>query len=223
MKTSPLSASLAAVLFLAAAEIRAHGLWVEPGAGGYRIYFGEPEHNLREKKDKLERFAGIKTWKADGTEGKLEVKEDHLFAAAPAGGFTAANLDSPVRDPKEGYAATGGPVKSYQYLRFSESLQAEGKPAAPLFLDIIPEGKGGLKFTVTKGGKPYGEAEVEVLAPNGWNRGFETDKAGKVEIQAPWPGLYVVKANWKDKTPGEFQGKKFASASHTMTLSFVKP
>lgn len=111
-----------------------------------------------------------------------------------------------MREPKEGQ---GG--------------MAAGKAAAPLFLDIVPEGKGSLKFSVTKGGQPYGEARVEVLAPNGWSRGFESGKDGKVEIQAPWPGLYIVKTTWKDQTPGEFKGRKYATASHAATLSFVKP
>lgn len=202
----------------------AHGLWVEPGPGGYRIFFGEAEHNLREKKDKLGRFASIKTWEADGSEGRVQVKEDHLFAAAGAGGLLAAHLDSPVREPKEGMGGpAGGPVKSFQYLRFAEGLEAPGKAAAPLFLDILPEGKGNLTFTVTKGGHPHPEARVEVLAPNGWNRTFESGKDGKVAIEAPWPGLYIVKTAWKDKTPGEFEGKKYGTASHTTTLSFVRP
>ena len=67
-----------------------------------------------------------------------------------------------MREPKEGQGgmAAGGAVKSYQYLRFAEGLEAPGKAAAPLFLDILPEGKGSLKFSVTKGGQPYGEARV---------------------------------------------------------------
>lgn len=216
--------ALGLAVCLLPAAARAHGLWIESGAGGYKVFFGEPENNLREKKDKLGRFTSLKCWKADGSDAKLEVKEDHLFAAAGAGGFTAANLDSPVREPKEGPgAAAGGPVKGYQYLRFADGLAAAGKPSATLFLDILPAGKGGLKFTVLKGGKPYEEARVEVMAPNGWNRSFEADKAGQVEIQAPWPGLYIVKANWKDATPGEFQGRKYAIASHAATLSFVMP
>ena len=114
-----------------------------------------------------------------------------------------------MREPKEGHGAMaeGGAVKGYQYLRFAEGLEAAGKASAPLFLDIVPEGKGSLRFAVLKDGKPFEGAQVEVLAPNGWNRGFEAGKDGKVEILAPWPGLYILKASWKDKTPGEFKGK----------------
>jgi hypothetical protein len=224
MKKPSLPATVAAALIFSAPGLFAHGLWVEPGQGGYKIFFGEPEHNLREKKDKVGRFATIKTWKADGSEAKVEIKEDHLFAAAGTGGLTAANLGSPVREPKEGMGgAAGGSVKSYQYLRFADGLEAPGKAAEPLFLDILPEGKGSFRFTVTKGGQPLGETQVEVLAPNGWSRSFESGKDGKVEIQAPWPGLYIVKTSWKDKTPGEYQGKIFQTASHAATLSFVKP
>lgn len=224
MRRFPPPSVFAASLLLSAPGTFAHGLWVEPGQGGYKIFFGEAEHNLREKKDKLGRFATLKTWNADGSEGKVEVKEDHLFAAAGAGGLTAAHLDSPVREPKEGMGgASGGPVKSFQYLRFAAGLDAPGTASAPLFLDILPEGKGSLRFTVTKGGQPQGEARVEVLAPNGWSRGFVSGQDGRLEIAAPWPGLYIVKTTWKDKTPGEFKGKKYASASHATTLSFVRP
>ena len=224
MKKNPLPAALAACLLLSAPGVFAHGLWAESGEGGYKIFFGEAENNLREKKDKLGRFAAIRTWKADGTEGKVEIRDDHLFAAVGTAGLVAANLDSPVREPKAGMGgAAGGSVKSFQYLRFAEDLEAPGKAAAPLFLDILPDGKGSLKFTVTKGGRPLGKAQVEVLAPTGWSRGFESGEDGKVELQAPWPGLYIVKTTWKDKTPGEFKGKKFETASHAVTLSFVKP
>lgn len=225
MKASILSSTiLGAALLLSAREGAAHGLWIESGQGGYKVYFGEPENNLREKKEKLERFAALKTWKSDGTEAKLELREDHLFAASGPGGFTAANLESPVREPKEGMAAPeGGPVKSYQYLRFADGLEAAGKASPSLFLDIVPEGKGSLRFAVLKDGKPFEEAKVEVLAPNGWNRDFETGKDGKVEILAPWAGLYILKASWKDRTPGEFKGKKYAVANHAVTLSFMKP
>jgi hypothetical protein len=44
-----------------------------------------------------------------------------------------------------------------------------------------------------------------------------------VGLLASWPGLYIVKTSWKDKTPGEFKGKKFAFANHAATLSFTKP
>lgn len=224
MKTRTLSAALISSLLLSAPGLFAHGLWVEPGEGGYKIFFGEAENDLREKKDKLGRFAAVRTWTPDGSEGGVEVRDDHLFAAAGAGGLTAANLDSPVRKSKKGMAgAAGGPVKSYQYLRFAVGLEAPGKAAAPIFLDILPDGKGSLKFTVTKGGRPLGDARVEVLAPNGWSRGFMSGRDGKVEIQAPWPGLYIVKTTWKDNSPGEFKGEKYESASHAATLSFVKP
>lgn len=214
---------MAGALLLAATGAHAHGLWIEPGQGGYKVFFGEPEHNLREKKDKLGRFASLKAWKADGSEARLEVKEDHLFAAAGAGGIAVANLDAPVREPREGKGAAGGPVKTYQYLRFLEGADGEGKPSAKLFLDLVPEGKGSYRFTVLKGGAPLPDARVEVLAPNGWGRGFKADKEGKVEIQAPWPGLYILKTSWKDAAPGEFRGKKFGSANHALTASFVKP
>ncbi len=211
MKTSILSGTLlGAALLLAAREGAAHGLWIESGQGGYKIFFGEPEHDLREKREKLERFTALKTWKSDGTEARLELREDHLGAASAPGGFTAANLDSPVREPKEGMAATeGGPVKSYQYLRFVDGLEAAGKAYAPLFLDIVPEGKPVPGPNVEADGK--GSLKFAVL------------KDGKVEILAPWAGLYILKASWKDRTPGEFKGKKYAVANHSATLSFVKP
>lgn len=225
MEMRSLNLLLGAALLLSAGESRAHGLWIESGQGGYKVFFGEPENGLREKKDKLERFASLKAWNADGKESKLEVREDHLFAAAGAGGFTAANLDAPVREPKEGPGgmSEGGATKSYQYLRFADGLEAAGKPSSPLFLDIVPEGKGSLRFSVFKEGKPFEAARVDVLAPNGWNREFEAGKDGKVEILAPWPGLYILKASWKDRTPGEFKGKKYVAANHTSTLSFMKP
>src|SRR5690606_20312534 len=102
MKKNPLPAALAACLLLSAPEVFAHGLWAESGEGGYKIFFGEAGNNLREKKDKLGRFAAIRTWKADGTEGKVEIRDDHLFAAVGTAGLVAANLDSPVREPKAG-------------------------------------------------------------------------------------------------------------------------
>jgi hypothetical protein len=64
-------------LLLAAAGARAHGLWIEPGHGGYKVFFGEPEHNLREKKDKLGRFAAANL--------NAPVREPRVEVPAPDG------------------------------------------------------------------------------------------------------------------------------------------
>lgn len=205
-----------AFLALALSEVRAHGLWIEPSKEGYKVFFGEPDHGIREKKDKLQKFAGLKAWKTDGSESKAELKDDHFLIAGDSAGVVAANLDSPVRERPEGN------TKSIQYLRFAGAWDKPGKPSKHLFLDIVPEGNG-LKLKVLKDGKPVEKTKLVVLAPNGWSKTYEADKGEGVQIEAPWPGLYVVKSVWEDKTPGEFGGKKFASTNHSSTLTFVKP
>lgn len=204
-----------ALLALALSESGAHGLWIEPAKEGYKVFFGEPDHGIREKKEKLQKFAGLKAWKTDGSETKIELKDDHFLIAGDSAGVVAANLDSPVRERPEGN------VKSNQYLRFASDIDKPGKPYKHLFLDIVPEG--GMKLKVLKDGKPAADTKLVVLAPNGWSRTFESDKNGGVQIQAPWPGLYLLKATWEDKAPGEFGGKKYGSANHSSTLTFVKP
>lgn len=205
-----------AFLALALSEGHAHGLWIESSKEGYKVFFGEPDHGIREKKDKLQKFAGLKAWKTDGSETKTELKEDHFLIAGDSAGVVAVNQTSPVRERPEGN------TKSNQYLRFASDIDKPGKPSKHMFLDIVPEGNG-LRLKVLKDGKPVEETKLVVLAPNGWSKTYEADKIGGVQIQAPWPGLYVVKATWEDKTPGEFGGKKYGAANHSSTLTFVKP
>lgn len=212
-----LSASLA-VLTLSADPVCAHALWAEPIEGGYKIYFGEPGKKLREKKEKLADFAALKAWDAQGKEvkAKAKVEEDHLFIPAGPGDLTAAGLDAPLYGEGE---KAGKPIF---YLRHLVDPGKPVKPSKSLFLEILPDAKDSLAFVVLKGGKPFPEAWVEVVSPSGWNRSFQADQTGKVRIEAPWPGLYILESGTLEKTGGKQNGKPYGSTWHAFTLSFMK-
>jgi hypothetical protein len=196
---------------LLAADVRAHALWAEPAEGGYKIFFGEPGEGLREKKEKFSEVGPIKAWDASGKEAKGAQAEDHVFVTAAPGGLVASASDVPLHG--EGKDA----------LRVFFYAQAAGK-AAPknAALEIRPDAKDALSFTVLAGGKPVADGELELFAPGGWNRTFKTDAQGKARIEAPWAGQYVLEASRMDKTAGTLNGKPYQGTYHAATYSFVK-
>ena len=45
---------------------------------------------------------------------------------------------------------------------------------------------------------------------------------GKVKLETPWQGQYVLEVIHTDKTPGQFAGKAYESVRHRATYTFVK-
>jgi hypothetical protein len=196
------------LLFL---EVGAHALWTEPSEGGYKIYFGEPGEGLREKKAEFTKVGAIKAWDAAGKEVKGEQREDHVFVKAGPGGLVVSALEAPLH---------GEGADAWRVRFFARTGDAGKAPHAAL--EIVREGGDGLTFAVRKDGKPVADAKLDMAAPGGWNRTFQADAQGKIHIEAPWPGAYVLEASNSDETPGKSGGKAYKGMYSASTYSFMK-
>jgi hypothetical protein len=89
-----------------------------------------------------------------------------------------------------------------------------------LEVDIVPESANSNTFTLMYKNKPLPKTKINVIAPNTWSKSFLSNEAGKVTIQTPWKGDYVLQLNYEDKTKGEADGKAYEQTNYVMTLHF---
>ena len=68
---------------------------------------------------------------------------------------------------------------------------------------------------------PKEKIEVEVFAPSGWNRTFETDAKGSIQLPLLWSGHYTVEASYyTEDESGSYNGKSFKSVWRCVTYTF---
>lgn len=218
MKVS-LRAALAALPLIAfsVANVSAHALWVVPAEGGYKIHYGEPGESVLEKKEKLVGLGSMQIKDASGKTVKGAVQEDHVWVAAVQGGVSVSTPDAPL------YGEGEHAGKPFWHARFVADVSQKILPTAGMALEILPDGKENLSFLVFKKGKPLADQGVTLFAPSGWNKTFKTDVSGKLRVEAPWPGLYVLEVGVEEKSAGKFKDRDYAQVYHAYTLSFMKP
>lgn len=205
---------------MGAAAAQAHYLWIEPDAGGARLYYGEADALLKEKSPgKLDNIKAPTALaldaKGNGREAALERGGEYFrIAAKPGAGALLAKEESlAVRDlSKHGL----GLAKSNYYARYG---RADGQ-GEPMVLDL--QAQGGNAFVLRYRGQPLVGAKLQVIAPNTWVQEHKTDSQGRVEINTPWRGRYVLHVMHVDPTPGEFAGQKYDSLRNHFTYVFER-
>lgn len=204
------------LLALSTKVIHAHALWVVPDEGGYKIHYGEPGEGALEKKEKLAGLGPMQIKDATGKTLKGVLHEDHVFAAAGVGGVTVTAPEAPL------YGEGEHAGRPFWHARFVADPGKKIEPMPGAALEILPAGKDSLSFTVFKDSKPRADEGVTLFAPTGWSKSFKTDAEGKLRIEAPWPGLYVLEVGIEEKSAGKLKDKTYANVYNAYTLSFVK-
>ncbi len=202
----------------------AHYIWIERESSTARVYYGEIQEGEREKSPgKLDKIQGLRVYAADkkGQNKKVKNTKTAEFFVAEVGKaelVIAASLDVPVVDMKK---YNWGMVKPMYYARHgAQSATAEVRPAQTL--DIVPVAGGQNVFQVFFNGKPLKGEKLMVYAPNTWAKEYKTDAEGKVRLETPWAGQYVLEVIHTDKSQGKFEGKDYESVRHRATYTFVK-
>jgi hypothetical protein len=217
MKTSIRSViAVLPMLALSAVGAHAHAVWVVPVEGGYKVHYGEPGEGELENKEKLAGLGPMQIRDSSGKTVKGVLHEDHVFAIAGAGGVTVSALEAPL------YGEGEHAGRPYWHARFIADPGKKLAPTAGAALEILPDGKDSVSFAVLKGGKPLAGEGVTLFAPTGWSKSFKTDAAGKLRIETPWPGLYVLEVGVEEKGEGKLKDKPYANVYNAYTLSFVK-
>lgn len=228
MKTSLARKALLLAATLIAGAAQAHGLWIEQTGDTKTLFFGEPENALKEKFPG--RLESIKAPQASliGADGaKTAVKATRTAAGFDLGTSTPQQtllVVEPSMEVKDWSKNGLGIVKPMFYARFAAAPLAPAKPE--LALDIVPlaplAGNLGPAFMVAYKGQPVAKAKVTVIAPNTWTQEHGSDEQGRIVINTPWRGQYVLEITHTDNTPGEFEGKRYESSRHRATLTFIQ-
>lgn len=228
MKTSTLLNTICLAAALLVGTAHAHGLWIEQTGDTKTLFYGEPENALKEKfPGKLENIKAPQAVLLSPDGGKLVVKVErggagfHLGKSSVTQTVLATETSMEVKD----WTQHGlGIVKPMYYARFAPTPLAAAKPETAL--DIVPIAAWMADhpnaFMVAYKGQPVAKAKVSVIAPNTWTQEFITDELGRIAINTPWRGQYVLEITHTDKTPGEFEGKRYESLRSRAMLTFIQ-
>lgn len=203
----------------------AHSVWIEADARGAVLLYGEPELALKESSPgKLD---GIEVTRAEalGPQGSkpLAARREPASVRLEAGSTGATLLATAQVSPKSPQAMAGHapteavPARLYYARHMAWPIRATA--AAPaLTLDIVPAPGPANTFTVFFKGEPLREGTLKVMAPSLWIQVHDIDAAGRVRIQTPWRGRYVLDVEHAEpKTPQGGEGP-----THRASLSFVQ-
>ena len=195
---------------------QAHFVWIErDGDGPARAYFGEWAEDIREKTGGLlDRIKSPRAFLTDPTKTlPLERRAEYL-EIAPAG-------VGDVRLVEEGLAPrddtrAGGKTKTVFYAKAGRR-----DVRAVLDFELVPVAANSPTFSLLLHGQPLAKTEAKVYGPPKWEKSFRPDEQGRLTLQTPWAGRYVVEVVYVEEKPGEARGESYNRLRHVSTLSFV--
>lgn len=208
--------AIAAGVLLFAGSAQAHFVWIErDGAGEARAYFGEWADDVREKAGgHLDLIKTPQAFQADRARKLAVVRAaDHLAIAAEGAGDV--RLVEEGLAPREDKRA-GGRTKAVFH---AKAGRADTRGA--LDLELVPAAANGNDFVLQLRGAPLARAEVKVFGPPRWEKTYRTDEAGRVRIDTPWAGRYVVEVVHTEERAGGSGEEAYNRIRHVSTLSFV--
>lgn len=206
----------AVMLLWMVSAAQAHFIWIErDGDGMARAYFGEWAEDVREKTGAaLDRIKSPRAFLTDRTKVlPLERRADYIeIAVAGAGDVHLVEDGLAAREDTR----AGGKTKTVFHAKAGRR-----DTQAVLDLELIPVTANSSTFTLLLRGQPLAKAQVQVFGPPKWEKSFRTDDQGRVTLQTPWAGRYVVEVVHIEEKPGEAGGKAYNRLRHVSTLSFV--
>ncbi|OOQ61606.1 hypothetical protein [Mucilaginibacter pedocola] len=124
-------------------------------------------------------------------------------------------------------SATGGKnVRPIDYLcaaYLAGSNNAEASPAQ--LLDIVAFSNKGIITVKAYNNQAPAKAKttLRVFNPENWEKELTLDD-GEAVFKTTIPGLYIIRQDWEDTTPGEYKGVAYKSVRHRCNYSLiVKP
>lgn len=199
-----------------AAPAAAHEVWVErDGDGPARIYLGEPAQPVLAGGDpELHRLTEPLVFLSDPAQPAATVRRTtHLEAALAKPGDVRVRDDSIFEPWKSDEGLTG----AIFYARAGRS-----ETTAKLDLELVPVSAGADEFTVQFRGQPLVGADITVITPGHWQKTFEADANGRIEVPDMGKGRYILGVSHDEDAAGTVAGKPVARIQHISTLTFVR-
>lgn len=146
--------------------------------------------------------------KADCWEGTFIPHEKGVYQ------ILGINNTHPVVDRSK----TGGKnVLPIDYLCTAYAVESKGAVSKPVqFLDIIALQKGKMvTLKVFNNGAPANNiTKLRVFNPENWEKELLVDEHGKTFFMPTMKGLYVIRQDWVDPTPGSYKGTSYTAIRH---------
>ncbi|MFB6453897.1 hypothetical protein ACE38W_01400 [Chitinophaga sp. Hz27] len=223
---------LLAIIFLPIYSF-AHGYWLEINGNGQpgkqviiQIFFGEIDQYGKRLKETYDTLPAADMFRiiAVHPDGKM----DTLKVSARKDGWQATFtpilkgsyriLATGVKLPVVDRSGSGGQnIRPFEYLCSSYQTGLGMTNNKPLqMLDIISQQqKDMMQVTVFKDGKPCATgAKLRIFNPDNWEKQLETDSTGSAEFYPNRKGLYIIRYDWYDKTPGTYEGVSYSAVRH---------
>ena len=195
----------------------AHYVWLErDGEGSAYAYFGEWVDDIREKAGGLlDRIKAPRAFLGASTTPLLIKRhEDKLeITVSGKGDIRLVENGVPPRDDSE----KGGITRTIYYAKAGRS-----ETAAKLDFELVPISAEGNTLVLLFYGVPLAKTEVTVIGPPKWEKHLTTDEQGRIAVQTPWSGRYVLEVIYFEAKPGGSENDKFDRTRHITSLSFIQ-
>ena len=214
MIRKPTQQLLALLLMALSNAAFAHAVWLERDAKQAYLYYGEYDEAKRETSPGRLDDIGTPVLFVNGQSvNGVKTAKGWRFDAVKKGELRAEAAETPVRDWRQ-YGI--GIVKPFFYARHLDTPLSQTPASA---LDLVSTGKAG-EFRLFLNGQPLGGSKIIGVAPNGWTREIKTDAEGKITLDMPWRGVYVMEATHVQAETGEYQGVAYEGRRMRATLSY---
>lgn len=189
-----------------ACSVQAHMLWLERGSDQKtKAFFGEYSEQVQETQE-----GALKSFNetfALQNQNKIKAntsQSDHLLFD------TKGNTDVQLSHQ----LIYGDALLSYHAK--TGRLDLTGKSE----LDISPITPNSNTFIVLYQGKAVSDLKIKVFAPNRWEKNYKTNPDGKVTIETPWQGQYIIEVATESDQAGTFNQQPYKKHYLVTTLSF---
>lgn len=216
----------------------AHGYWLEVKGSGkvgepakIQIFYGEYVNKGRMKGKFLDKMNEIKIFVIDGAGNRTDVPtvqtETHwegVFTPKAEGNYQIMGVNE-TREVQDWAKHNLGVVRPMQYLRTNYAVGKVNAAASPgNYFDIIAsESDNGINLSAFKNNIPADKAKLTVISPDGWEKVKITSERGRASFVPVSKGIYLIEAEWIDKTPGTYKDKPYESIRyHADTTIEVK-
>lgn len=205
--TTPFSATgLLALCLLASGTVaQADAIWLERTATGASAHLGD----ALQRTPSLPPLLAPRAFLSDGKDLPLTMQADHLAIALES---TSADLRLHASQ-----VSSKGVLIHYQAKAGRQDTRAVND------LELVPTTPGGSAFLLMWKGQAVAATQVNVDTSAGWHRTLAPAADGTVQLDIPFPGVYVLEVSAKVNGAVTVEGKKYDNVRHTATLSFEVP
>ena len=197
-----------ALLALAACALAGYAhadyVWLQRDGAQARAYAGE----LPRRSAALPSLQAPRAYLADGKDLPVAPQAGHIDITAPGGDDLRLST----------FHITGSGAVTYYQARTGRS-----ETRAANDLELVPTTPGGNTFKLVWKGQTVAASQVNVDTSAGWRRTLAPAADGTVQLETPFPGIYVLEVSAKVNGSVTVDGKQYDDVRHTATLSFEVP